>query len=1211
MKINTSSLLTLFAALAATLLAAPVLADDTEIFSAASGGTIGPNIMFIIDTSGSMGTQVTTQTPYDPNGTYPVDSNAATNNGYNCSTAFDETAVYFAQGSSGNLPSCNSNSKQPLSYFNCTSGVAALGTSGYVTDAIVQWKRISKRVKGVTTYTYAWTPTLQGSTSTTQTYLACKGDYPGPGPFPTTATDIIGSLTSPDYTNTPSLIYWSNGASTQTQYTMYTGKYLNYAYYVTTTVIGTRISVVQSAATSLINSLSNVNIGLMRYSDNSNNSSPCINQGSLASEDCIAQGGMVVAPIAPIATARTSLLASLNSYQAGGYTPLSETMFEAYKYFSGGSVVFGNTSYDGNGAFPSVAASRVGNTLSSNTYLTPVQYSCQKNFVVYLTDGLPTEDNQADTLITGLPNEATLGGPCDDTTLPPYSNLAGGWGPTQTAGKCLSALTKYMFNTDMNPGMAGQQNVQTYFIGFGNDPGLAQAFGYLQSAATKGGGQAYSAGDLTTLQTALTSIVSNILQISTTFTAPTVAVNAFNRTQTLNDLYVSVFQPATTYHWPGNIKRYLLQNGVIVDANGLPAVDASSGFFLSSAKSFWSSAADGATISAGGAANQIPFWNLTSTPHRNVFTYIGANPGSPVDLTSSTNYAMDTTNPLLTTTLLNVTTAANLTNVINFIRGEDVRDANGNGIINENRFVMGDPLHAQPAVVIYGGTTGAPDPTDGVIYGAENGGMLHAISSVSGQELWAFVPQDVLPDLRLSYINAPAATKMYELDGSVRVIKYDSNGDGVVDPAAGDRVIIYVGQGRGGSNYYAVDVTDRNHPKFMWQIGASQLPAIGQAWSNPVIAKVNVAGGGQTSVQKLVLIFAAGYDLAEETPAYAGPITPGADTVGMGLYMVDAVSGTLLWSAGAIGSGANLQLVRMDHAITADVAVLDTNGDGYADRMYVGDLAGQLWRFDITNGNAPASLVAGGVIASLGAHDLTTPTLADSRRFYNTPDVASVQKKGQATFMNVAIGSGYRGHPLNIGTQDRMYAVRDYLPFTAMTQAQYIALTPIKDSDLTDITASVTPTLPANAVGWKLLLNQPGNSWLGEKVLSPASTFNNDILFTTYTPNQSSGAASCQPTLGLNRFYAISVIDGSPVANLNNLSNASITDRSTNLAQGGIAPQLAFLFPAPTTTKDANGNVIPGNTQSPVMCMSGVEVLGVCRNFQSRLKTYWNEADAP
>ena len=163
---------------------------------------------------------------------------------------------------------------------------------------------------------------------------------------------------------------------------------------------------------------------------------------------------------------------------------------------------------------------------------------------------------------------------CDAATSSPY-NLSG-WGTGGTlgtstgsgdanSGRCLGALAKYMFNSDLNSSLPGQQNVQTFFIGFGNDPDLRTAFSYLQGAASKGGGQAYTAADLTTLQQVLTSIVSNILQISTTFTAPTVAVNAFNRTQTLNDLYVSVFQPATNYHWPGNLKRYLLKNGVIVD----------------------------------------------------------------------------------------------------------------------------------------------------------------------------------------------------------------------------------------------------------------------------------------------------------------------------------------------------------------------------------------------------------------------------------------------------------------------------------------------------------------------------------------------------------------------------------------------------------------------------------------------------------------------
>jgi type IV pilus assembly protein PilY1 len=1193
MSPRTALIRTAVLSLALSVAAGAALADDTEIFTGATGGGIQPNIMFIIDTSGSMSTPVVDRVAYDPTVTYAGGSSTC-----------DVNSFYFVAGSTGTPPACNSTRKLANSYLKCVAGANALGNSpsspGFYTDNMVQWKR-----SGRTTFTYAWNGTLSSTTSS-NTDVACQGDYPANSPYASTYNGPSNTAAN-EFTTTANKIYWNNGSPTLNTYTIYSGNYLNWYNYDSTVTIGTRISVVQSAATSLINSMSNVNIGLMRYSNDETKTG--------ASGDAAAQGGMVVYPISPVATGsnRTNLITALNSYSANGWTPLSETMYEAYLYFSGGQVHYGNTSVVDGATFKSVPASRVGGVSTSNQYQTPIQYSCQKNFVVFLTDGLPTEDNQADSLITALPNEATLGGSCDDTSQPPYSNLPGGWGPSQTAGKCLSALTKYMFNADINATLSGQQNVQTYFIGFGNDPGLAEAFGYLQAAASKGGGQAYTAGDLTSLQQVLTSIVSNILQVSTTFTAPTVAVNAFNRTQTLNDLYVSVFQPSSSYHWPGNVKHYSVQNDVIVDANGLPAVDPATGFFKSSAQSIWSPTADGASIPSGGAANLIPNWDPNATPTRNLYTYVGANPVSPIDLSSSPNYALTTSNPNLTPALL-ATSAGNFPNVINFARGEDIKDFNGNGIINEPRHQMGDPLHAQPAVVIYGGTTASPDVTDAVIYAPTNDGFLHAFSAADGHELWAFIPQEVLPLIKNTYGNNPTPSKNYMLDGSVRVLKYDVNGDGIVDPSAGDRVILYFGQGRGGSTYYAIDVTDRNHPTFMWStvLSHSGAPGSGQAWSTPALARVNISGGAQVSAQKIVLVIAGGYDVAEETPSYTTQ-----DTVGMGLYMLDAVSGSVLWTAGFTGSGADLVLARMDHAIPSDVAVLDTNGDGFADRMYVGDLAGQLWRFDITNGNGRAGLVAGGVIASLGAHDEGgSPPLSDTRRFYNVPDVAVVEKKGTPTYMNIAIGSGYRGHPLsgsdpvnNPGMQDRMYAIRDKSPFTPLTQAQYNSYTIIHDADLTDITASVTPTVPPASPGWKLLLNQPANNWVGEKVLTAASTFNDQIMFTTYTTGGGSGVA-CTPSIGTNRFYAISVFDGSPVANLNNHNNQATSDRWTQLAQSGIAPSLAFLFPAPTNTMGVNGQPV-NSTQSPVVCMSGVEVLGACRSFQSRIKTYWNEADAP
>jgi type IV pilus assembly protein PilY1 len=1177
------------ASLAAIITAGSATADDSEIFTGGSSGGVAPNILLIVDDSGSMSSPVTTQNPYDPTHTYTG----------SCST----TLVYF-QASGGSTPTgCSGMSSFSTSYQKCQSATSALTNPGFYTDQFLQWRLKSGK--------YSWSNTV--STGSGRYDVACQGDYSNSlAPYPTTYNGATNTAAN-EWTNTKNAAnsYWALGG-TGTSYTLYSGNYLNYLAN-PVTVIGTRIQVVQQAATNLINSLSNVNIGLMTYS---NNLSAPVNSPADPSNpvDGYAAGGMVTYPVSPVATNRTPLINAVNSLAPGGFTPLSETLYEAYLYYSGGNVLFGNTSQPS----PSVAAARVGGTTTSNQYQTPIQYQCQKNFIVYLTDGLPTADNQADSLITALPNEATLGGACDDTTKSPYNGLdasgnpiPGGWdwpGPSGKAGRCMTALAKYMFNADLSSSLAGQQNVTLYTIGFGDDPGLAAASGWLGKAATAGGGQFYQTTDLSGLQTVLTNIVGNILQTSSTFTAPTVSVNAFNRTQTLNDLYVSVFQPSVTYHWPGNVKKYSVQNGVILDQNSAPAVDPTTGFFKGSAQSFWSASADGSKVTAGGAANQIPNWDPSSPSPRNLYTYIGTNkPASPVDLTSSANYAVTTTNPLITNAILGVSTSTGHDNVINYARGEDLKDENANGITNEPRHAMGDPLHSQPAVVIYGGTPASPNINDAAIFAATNDGYLHAFDVSTGRELWAFIPQELLGDLLSVYQNSPTSPKHYELDGSIRILKYDVNGDGIVDPAAGDRVIAYFGNGRGGSMYYAVDVTSKTTPKFLWAIGPTTtgLSGVGQTWSTPAITRVNVKSATQNS-QKFVLVFGGGYDTAEEGTSYQA-----SDSSGNWLYMVDALYGTVLWSAGPTGATypPNLALSSMDHAIPSDVTVLDIDGDGYADRMYVGDMAGQLWRFDIYNGNNANQLVTGGVIASLGTHDDTTHTAAATRRFYYPPDVAAVTRRGTAPYFNIAIGSGYRGHPLNTTIQDRFYAIRDYHPFDKLTQSQYSALTVIRDSDtnLIDITSSVQPTIPAGAEGWKLLLDQPGNSWVGEKVLSTSSTFNNQILFTTYTPNASVSSNPCTAGAGNNRIYAVSVFDGSPVDNLASQSNTSISDRSTALAQGGIAPGVTFLFPAPQA--GAGGSMPPPN-QDPVTCMSGAEVLGVCHSFNSRVKTVWSEQDA-
>ena len=306
----------------------------------------------------------------------------------------------------------------------------------------------------------------------------------------------------------------------------------------------------------------------MRYSANLSNTS-----GGYPSQDDAARGGMVISPVSPLDPKRTALIADFttsNKFEPFGWTPLSETLFEAYRYFSGGAPEFGDeskactqiTNPDANSS--GTCNTPIGTYLvdrhsdpaaiSGGNYISPATESCQKNYIVYLTDGLPTQDNEADSLITGLPNFATLGGACDATG----------------AGRCLGALSQYIANesTDLRSTVDGNQNVITHFIGFGDDfsgSGLGSAFAYLQAAATRGRGSAYQANDLASLSSVFNTIITDILATSTTFTAPTVSVNAFNRTQTLDDLYVSVFKPNTSRHWPGNLKKYTAKTVTATD----------------------------------------------------------------------------------------------------------------------------------------------------------------------------------------------------------------------------------------------------------------------------------------------------------------------------------------------------------------------------------------------------------------------------------------------------------------------------------------------------------------------------------------------------------------------------------------------------------------------------------------------------------------------
>ena len=253
----------------------------------------------------------------------------------------------------------------------------------------------------------------------------------------------------------------------------------------------------------------------------------------------------------------------------------------------------------------------------------------------------------------------------------------------------------------------------------------------------------------------------------------------------------------------------------------------------------------------------------------------------------------------------------------------------------------------------------------------------------------------------------------------------------------------------------------------------------------------------------------------------------------------------------------------MTNAIPAPVKVLDMNRDHVADRMYASDVGGRVWRFDIINGNAPGTLVEGGVMASLGAADLgPTPPAADARRFYVEPDVASLVVDDEL-YLTVSLGSGFRAHPLDTTIDDEFYSIRDFNPFNVVLSADYPA--PLTRAELIDITNLNHPTLLPSDAGWRLAMG----AGTGEKIMADSFTFSGEIFFTSFEPNGGVGA-SCSLSAGLNKLYRISLFDGSPTTNLDQSVDDTILteeDRTENLKQGGISPEPVFIF-----TEDQEGD---------------------------------------
>ncbi len=1037
---------------------------------------------------------------------------------------------------------------------------------------------------------------------------------------------------------------------------------------------GTRIEAVRVAIIKVLQDIQarglSVNVGFMRGSNNGNDGSNAAKGGFIGQEVALldsAQMDDFIDWLCPVGTGgcnlvrpnsggvRMNMLATAQderfSKQGSARGPLTEMMYEAYTYYAGNPVEWGTTGTIGPSyPFPGKDFDPPNSQVWSDAvtvpncppggcvYKSPISDTCQSNYIIMLSLGRFASDTGNDKGANGISN------------LPFFASYTGP-GTTAQPGKCSAntsvkytgfqlsdcpddlaySLRRGGFHSDSTK---ASSSVYTYTIGFdvpagaGNDANAATNL--LKLIATAGGGRYYDANDAAQLETALTAIFDEVVIQSASFTSPTVSVNAFNRTLNLNDLYMAVFQPSKTARWKGNIKKYTLaSNGDILDANKVVAVG--NGLFLPNRQSLWSAGVDGDDVTKGGAASKMkppPTTATRAAGDRKVITnQNGATGPINYELLSIKGLAQIDKDLLLniscTPTLTPDPTCPTADQLVDWAYGMDVLDkvpATGNSNFTESRKDMGDPLHTRPAVVIYGGTTASPNIDDAVVYAVTNDGYLHSFDTVTGSENWAFIPWDLLGRLGDLYLDYPSNPRTsLGLDGIIRVLRLDRNFDGIIDSSAGDRVYLYMGMRRGGQNYYALDVTDKSNPKLLWKLGPSDLPNVGQTWSTPQVTRMDIPGTTQNA-DELVLVMGGGYDqLREDAPlpkAYSD-VSVNA-SLGAAVYVVDAISGRLLWWAGPdIGTFTPAPTIQpaksgvgaLRHSIPGDVRVIDLTGDGYADLMYAADLGGQVWRFEVDkSATSKANAIRAGLLATLG-----DTGIAGARRFFAAPDVALIRCQGQQ-WLNIAIGSGNRELPITDKnyTEDRLYTLRDRAMLNPINWSTYVVLkdqTVDATTGIVDVTpdsvTGVQPPVTTGASGWQVDLAVLSAD-AGEKAIVEARTFENTIFFTTFVPKlRTDNTIVCSEAIGYNYLYVLNACDGRP--NPLYLAQTGLPVVAQGLAgqlnQKGIAPEIAFLFPSPD---NAPGS---GNRRPTPIGLCGAEACGRFPGYGPK-RTFWREQDA-
>ncbi len=396
-----------------------------------------------------------------------------------------------------------------------------------------------------------------------------------------------------------------------------------------------RLEVMQESLRAVLQeSPDNVKVGLMNYGQESLNVSNPENKRhhavtglSFPVTDINAKARDVIVTPADVwglpsypsetTTVREYIADIADTWNHKSYTPIVDSLYEAALYMRGEKMHYGQSLPTLSGAHPSTYDGPVVTTNVAITgrdratapkYKTPIESSCQENYIVLMTDGAPTYRDSSWKSIEGpLARRASIasGGP--------QGPLASALGTCATAagvgkqGNCGAELTHYLANNDNLPsptssfpqGQEGDQLIKTFTIGFGTGEGTDTET-YLKSLATYDDEDTsegpeedgyFLATSPEDLAAAFKGILEEVAEPKGTLASPGYSVNVKNGLEHEKDIFIPVFDRKNTSRWSGNLKKFKIvdidDKRVIQGKNNVNATD-ELGNFTSNALDYWS-----------------------------------------------------------------------------------------------------------------------------------------------------------------------------------------------------------------------------------------------------------------------------------------------------------------------------------------------------------------------------------------------------------------------------------------------------------------------------------------------------------------------------------------------------------------------------------------------------------------------------------------------